>query len=364
VIAQLLQEQALGLLPPFRFVSINAMDLQNPFDAYISLWEAISPGGEKRSASVAAALLESHFGDTAANRPFLKRGEEAPKSPFTVLLLDEIDYLVTKKQTLLYNFFDWPMRGGPNRLIVIGISNTINLPERLHPRVQSRLGVEVCIYRSYTIKEVVDILRGRLVSGNCEMAFDTDALNFAARKTAGYTGDIRKAFQMCRAAAEHVLSELITNTRKAKEVNDCVVHIADIQRATRAMLDSPLIKAISTSTTIEALILVSLSALRSASTHLDPSIGIQDLLVKMRAVANSLGDPCYMPVPSYQELIEMLNRMAEVRNFTESLLYLCLSSNPSFRQTVQNCYIDHSKVNPCLGVGEASTGRPRASPGI
>ena len=31
--------------------------------------------------------------------------------PVTVLMLDEIDYLVTRKETLVYNFFDWPLRG-------------------------------------------------------------------------------------------------------------------------------------------------------------------------------------------------------------------------------------------------------------
>ena len=46
-----------------------------------------------------------------------------------VLLLDEIDMLVTKDQSILYNFFDWPRLTGA-KLIVIAISNTLDLPER------------------------------------------------------------------------------------------------------------------------------------------------------------------------------------------------------------------------------------------
>lgn len=35
----------------------------------------------------------------------------------SVLLVDELDYLVTRKQTVLYNLFDWPTR--PNSKLVV-----------------------------------------------------------------------------------------------------------------------------------------------------------------------------------------------------------------------------------------------------
>lgn len=56
--------------------------------------------------------------------------------------MDELDLLVTKKQTVMYNFFEWPNR--PNsKLIVIAIANTMDLPERiLTNKVSSRLGKE------------------------------------------------------------------------------------------------------------------------------------------------------------------------------------------------------------------------------
>lgn len=37
-------------------------------------------------------------------------------------------------QTVLYNLFDWPGRKG-SRLSIIGIANTMDLPERLHARI-------------------------------------------------------------------------------------------------------------------------------------------------------------------------------------------------------------------------------------
>ena len=65
------------------------------------------------------------------------------------LLVDEIDYLVTKKQDVLYSIFDWPNRKeASHKLCVVGISNTINFSENiLLPKVASRLGsAKVCIY--------------------------------------------------------------------------------------------------------------------------------------------------------------------------------------------------------------------------
>lgn len=47
-----------------------------------------------------------------------------------VILIDELDALVNKKQTLLYNLFDWPCHANSN-LLIIAIANTMDLPERL-----------------------------------------------------------------------------------------------------------------------------------------------------------------------------------------------------------------------------------------
>lgn len=58
----------------------------------------------------------------------------------SVVLMDELDWLVTKRQTVMYNFFDWPNRPH-SQLIVIAVANTMDLPERaLSNKVSSRLG--------------------------------------------------------------------------------------------------------------------------------------------------------------------------------------------------------------------------------
>jgi hypothetical protein len=54
--------------------------------------------------------------------------------------MDELDQLVTAKQDVVYNFFNWPTLVG-SKLVVIAVANTMDLPERVMTgRVRSRLG--------------------------------------------------------------------------------------------------------------------------------------------------------------------------------------------------------------------------------
>jgi len=55
--------------------------------------------------------------------------------------MDELDQLVTSKQDVVYNFFNWPTLPG-SKLIVIAVANTHDLPERaMSGKVRSRLGM-------------------------------------------------------------------------------------------------------------------------------------------------------------------------------------------------------------------------------
>ena len=58
----------------------------------------------------------------------------------SVVLMDELDQLVTTKQDVVYNFFNWPTLVG-SKLVVLAVANTMDLPERvMSGRVRSRLG--------------------------------------------------------------------------------------------------------------------------------------------------------------------------------------------------------------------------------
>jgi len=290
------------------------MEMRSPFDSYVKFWEALSGTMKERlSAGAAAAKLEDFFGDGEKDNS----DEDRSKKPITVLMLDEIDYLVTKKQTILYNFFDWPLRATSARLIVIGISNTINLPERLSLKLQSRLGGERCHFKSYTVDETVAILKTRL-DGDASQVFDEDAIKFASRKTGNLSGDIRKAFHMCKVAAQNALDDYASGRRRIVEGSHPKVKISDVQRGSRDMYTSIIHKAISCSSSYEALVLIAIGALKKAKVGKDiVSLDVQEMLTKIESIANGSGEERYLSARlSLGDLLGILSRLGDVSTHT------------------------------------------------
>ena len=176
-----------GSLPSFDFVNINGMTVSHPSDVYILLWKAIS--SQKLNHDNAFHNLDNFFADRQNITQQRKHNDKACKT--IVLLLDEIDYLMTSKQEVLYNLFEWPVRTqrssdsdavvNGNRLIVIGISNTINLPQLLTTRVRSRLGGDKCLFSAYKQEEISIILQQHLSSIDDDESHD-DRTNINDKK--------------------------------------------------------------------------------------------------------------------------------------------------------------------------------------
>ncbi len=61
-----------------------------------------------------------------------------------------MDVLITKKQSILYNIFEWPTHNN-SMLLVIGITNTLHLAEQLLPKISSRLGIEKLVFKERVI---------------------------------------------------------------------------------------------------------------------------------------------------------------------------------------------------------------------
>ena len=179
----------LGEVPPFDFVEINGMKLTKPTQAYSLIWLALS--GLTASAPTALKLLEKRFSTPSSSRRVC------------VLLVDEIDYVLTRNQDVIYNLFDWPGRRHA-RLVVIGIANTLDFPERLLPRVYSRLGLKRISFLPYSRQQLQRIVSDRLKG--LEL-FDAMAVELCARKVASVSGDVRRSLAICRRAVELVDEE-------------------------------------------------------------------------------------------------------------------------------------------------------------
>ena len=91
------------------------------------------------------------------------RHPRAQVSEKVILVLDELDYLVTTRQSVIYNLFEWATRGASS-LVVVGISNTMDLPERLLPRVESRLNIRRVNFLPYSHADISAIIIDRLGS--------------------------------------------------------------------------------------------------------------------------------------------------------------------------------------------------------
>ncbi|CAD2099658.1 origin recognition complex subunit 1, putative [Plasmodium vinckei] len=203
------------LLPPFNVYEINGMNVVHPNAAYQVFYKQLfnsKPPNALNSFKIIDRLFNKNKKD---NRNV------------SILIIDEIDYLITKTQKVLFTLFDWPTKVN-SKLILIAISNTMDLPERLIPRCRSRLAFGRLVFSPYKGDEIEKIIKERL--DNCKDIIDHTAIQLCARKVANVSGDIRKALQICRKAFE--------NKRGQKIVP------RDIIEATNQLFDSPLTTAI------------------------------------------------------------------------------------------------------------------------
>lgn len=187
VVARLDESVRSDELDDFIFVEINGMKITDPHQAYSLLWEALK--GQRVSPAQALDLLEREF------------SHPSPRRVPCVVLMDELDQLVTKNQGVMYNFFNWPgLRH--SRLIVLAVANTMDLPERtLSNKISSRLGLTRITFPGYNHEQLMKIVQSRL-EGVPDNVVEPDAVQFASRKVAAVSGDARRALDICRRAVE------------------------------------------------------------------------------------------------------------------------------------------------------------------
>ncbi|NXT68432.1 ORC1 protein, partial [Chaetops frenatus] len=207
-------------LPPFEFVEINGMKLTDPHQAYVQILEFLT--GQKVTATHAAVLLAKLF------------STPGPKRKTTVLIVDELDLLWTRKQNVMYNLFDWPTQKH-SKLIILAIANTMDLPERIMMnRVASRLGLTRMSFQPYSYKQLQQIISSRLKGVK---AFEEDAVQLVSRKVAALSGDARRCLDICRRATE--ICEFARQKRTPE-----IVRMAHVTEAIDEMFSSPYVNAI------------------------------------------------------------------------------------------------------------------------
>ena len=142
--------------------------------------------------------------------------------------MDELDQLLTTKQDVVYNFFNWPNLVG-SKLIVLAVANTHDLPERtLSAKVRSRLGTSLeaahriphilktlagmvrINFKPYTQEQLVEIVQSRLQRAASSLPLELstvqvlqqDAVKYASARISRVTGDARRVLEICRRTVE------------------------------------------------------------------------------------------------------------------------------------------------------------------
>ena len=222
----------------FEFIHINGMSVTNPHLVYTIIYERIT--GRRINPTSAAFFLDDYFKkkDKASllkqvyakknikskdfNKEIAKKADQ-----ILVVLIDELDALITKKQTLLYNLFDWPCQAN-SKLLVISIANTMDLPERLQAKISSRIGNIRVVYEPYNVEQIEEILRSRLKDINI---FDKNSIALVSKKVSVYSGDIRRSLQITKRAVEICRQEHFETHDSKNNHNLTKIKMAHIMKA-------------------------------------------------------------------------------------------------------------------------------------
>ncbi|KAK4236898.1 P-loop containing nucleoside triphosphate hydrolase protein [Achaetomium macrosporum] len=207
-------EEAVSESGSIRKAYINCMSIKSSKDLYIALLEQLAGDADMSESDIVEAL----------QKLFL------PKKTTDVFLvvLDEIDHILTMDPDSLYRVFEWALRP-TSRLTLVGIANALDLTDRFLPRLKSRnLKAELLPFLPYTAPQVKRIITERLKSLAPKGApadfipfFHPAAIELCSRKVSSQTGDLRRAFEICRRALDLVESE--TRLKHENEVKEQIL---------------------------------------------------------------------------------------------------------------------------------------------
>ncbi|KAI0136340.1 cell division control protein [Xylariales sp. AK1849] len=191
---------------------VNCMSIKSSKDLYATLLDLLCNESEIPEAD-AAPILQKLF---------------VPKkktSDVYLIVLDEIDHILTLDLESLYRLFEWSLQK-TSRLVLVGIANALDLTDRFLPRLKSRnLKPELLPFLPYSATQIKTIITTRLKSLVPEESplpfIHPAAIELCSRKVSSQTGDLRKAFEICRRAID--LVEVETKQKHEAEIQEKIL---------------------------------------------------------------------------------------------------------------------------------------------
>lgn len=181
---------------------INCMSIKSSKDLYITLLTALGKDGNVTETEAISILQQSFCPKTQPSKVYL-------------ITLDEIDHILTLGLESLYRVFEWSLQKN-SCLVLIGIANALDLTDRFLPRLKSKnMKPDLLPFLPYTAAQVKNIITTRLKSLMPEGGKEgyvpfihPAAIELCSRKVSSQTGDLRKAFEICRRALDLIESEI------------------------------------------------------------------------------------------------------------------------------------------------------------
>ncbi|KAK6334083.1 AAA ATPase [Orbilia brochopaga] len=142
----------------------------------------------------------------------------------SIIVLDEMDSLLTKDQEILYKIFEWSF-AKTSKLVLVGIANALDLTDRFLPRLKARNFEPVLLpVLPYSAEQIATVVTSRLKTLNdetCDAAWvpliHPTAITLCSKKVAQSTGDLRKCFDICRKAVDMVEHETRTKMQQQQQ---------------------------------------------------------------------------------------------------------------------------------------------------
>lgn len=187
---------------------VNCMSVRTAEDIYTKLLDDIT-GDADRARKDEMKTLQAMFGE---------------EGTLYLVSLDEIDHLLDVDLELLYNLFEWALKPCSS-LLLVGIANALDFTDRFLPRLKARgLKPQLLPFMPNSAAQITSVITAKLkallppqssTTGDFVPFLHPTAILFLSKKVAAQSGDLRKAFDICRRAIDLIESEVQGRHTKA-----------------------------------------------------------------------------------------------------------------------------------------------------
>ena len=233
------------------------------------------------------------------NKKNSKNSKNSKKKFPIVLIIDEIDGLLTKSQAIIYNLLEWSQHEN-SFLSIIGISNLVKFSDLLKSKIASRLGHFQLIFHPYTLNQIEKIIHAEVEGFEL---FENESISILAKKIFQKSSDIRRCFEVLK----HALFSYQNNTKLKYIPNTNKIGVSEIIKSYNELFQSQSI--LGNLKKIELIILASIFIARQndfSNSSLRKSYQVYDSLCLSSNFA-------YIDYSIYEELVYRLQEFGLVK---------------------------------------------------